>query len=154
MFIHQVALARRQWRNLSAYESSCHLSATHGGGFILSLFIAERQAGKLWIPILWSLVWPDREPNQSLSSEINCSLRARLRLYLVETNRGRSRALTILSLVWTCLWQTNHHLPKVECVVVCIGLVVNLLCGLLPDWCRWGRVGLATLLWVPEETSI
>ena len=60
MFILQVVLGRRQQRDLLVFESSCHLpsahlSITHGGGFIMSLYIAERQAGKLWIPILYSL---------------------------------------------------------------------------------------------------
>ena len=35
IFIHQVASARRQRRDLSVFESSCHLSTTHGGGFAL-----------------------------------------------------------------------------------------------------------------------
>ena len=33
------SLARRQWRNLLVFESSCHLSTTLGGGFTLSLLM-------------------------------------------------------------------------------------------------------------------
>ena len=35
-FSHEVAMARRHGRNLSVFESSCHLSSTQGGGFTLS----------------------------------------------------------------------------------------------------------------------
>ena len=48
----QVALARRQRRDLSVLESSCHLphlSTTHGGGFTLSLLNVE---DKLWLSIV------------------------------------------------------------------------------------------------------
>ena len=38
---------RRQQRYLLVFKSSWHLSTTCGGGFTLSLLIAERQAGKL-----------------------------------------------------------------------------------------------------------
>ena len=38
MFIYQVALPKRQPRNISDLKASCHLSATLGGGFTLSLF--------------------------------------------------------------------------------------------------------------------
>ena len=40
-FICQVSLARRQQRDLAVFESSCHLSPGHDGGFTLSLFVAE-----------------------------------------------------------------------------------------------------------------
>ena len=44
--IHQVALARRPRRDLSVFESSCHLSNTQWRLHTVPL-IAERQAGKL-----------------------------------------------------------------------------------------------------------
>ena len=46
-----------------------HLSTTHGGGFTLSLLIAERQAGKLWIPIfiVFGLTRPGIEPESTAS---------------------------------------------------------------------------------------
>ena len=43
-FICQVALARKQRRDLLVLELSC---TTHGGGFTLCVYTAERQAGKL-----------------------------------------------------------------------------------------------------------
>ena len=43
LLFYQVALARRQQRNLLVFELSCHvLSTTHCGVFALSLFFAER----------------------------------------------------------------------------------------------------------------
>ena len=44
--------------------TSCHLSTTHSGGFTLSLFNAEHQAGKLRIPIflVFGLTRPGIEP--------------------------------------------------------------------------------------------
>ena len=54
VLIDQVAFARWQRRDLSVFESSCHLSTTHGGVFALSLLIAEHQARNLWILILFS----------------------------------------------------------------------------------------------------
>ena len=51
IFLHEVALARRLPRDLLVFQSSCHLpahlSTHHGRCFLFSLFLAERQAGKL-----------------------------------------------------------------------------------------------------------
>ena len=49
IFIFQVALARRQRRNLLVLKSSSHLPVTHGGSFTMHTvpFLAEHQAGKL-----------------------------------------------------------------------------------------------------------
>ena len=46
-----------------------HLCTTHGGSFTLSLLIAERQAGKLWIPIfiVFGLTQPGIEPESTAS---------------------------------------------------------------------------------------
>ena len=46
-----------------------HLSTTHGGGFTLSLFNVERQAGKLWIPIfiVFGLTRLGIEPESTVS---------------------------------------------------------------------------------------
>ena len=47
MSIHQVALAREQRKFRSSSQPPAQLSITHGGGFTLSFFIADRQAGKV-----------------------------------------------------------------------------------------------------------
>ena len=44
-FIHEVTLARGQRRDLSVFKSSCHLSTTHGGGFILSRIMLNVKQG-------------------------------------------------------------------------------------------------------------
>ena len=68
IFIHQVVLARRERRNLSVFESSCHLSTcllhTVEASHCPYLFLSVKQ--KSCIPILLSLVWPDRELNPNL----------------------------------------------------------------------------------------
>ena len=57
-FIDQTALARRLRRDLSGFESSCHLLTylltTHGEGFTLSILILNVKKGssKMWILIL------------------------------------------------------------------------------------------------------
>ena len=38
LLIHQVALVRRQRRDLSVFESSCHLSTTHSEAFTLPFY--------------------------------------------------------------------------------------------------------------------
>ena len=43
-----------------------HLSTIHSEGVTLSLSMAERQASKLGISFLQSLIWPDRESNLCL----------------------------------------------------------------------------------------
>ena len=55
----------RSWSKLPP----AHLSTTHGGGFTLSLFNAERQAGKQWIPIflVLGLTRPGIEPETTIS---------------------------------------------------------------------------------------
>ena len=71
-FIHQLALARRQRRDhcvVPVKPPFAHLSTTRDGGFTLSFFIAERQAGKLWIPIfvVFGLTRPGIESRSSAS---------------------------------------------------------------------------------------
>ena len=57
-FIYQTALARRQRRDFSVFESSCHLLTylltTHSEGFTLSILILNVTKGscKVWILIL------------------------------------------------------------------------------------------------------
>ena len=46
-----IALNKRQRRNLTVFESSYHLPTAHGGALTLSVFIAEHQAGKVSIPL-------------------------------------------------------------------------------------------------------
>ena len=62
-------MTRKQRRDLLVYESSCHLSTTHGRGFTLSLLIAERQAWKLSIPIfiVFGLTPPEIKPKSNVS---------------------------------------------------------------------------------------
>ena len=59
-------------RDISVFESSCrcHLSTTYGGGFTLSLLIAESQAGKMRIPIfmVFGLSRSGIEPRSSVSA--------------------------------------------------------------------------------------
>ena len=52
LHFHQVALARKQRRDFSVFESSCHLSKYLTRWRLYSApFKAESQAGKLWIPL-------------------------------------------------------------------------------------------------------
>ena len=67
IFIHQVTLARPQRSNLSVSESSCHLPTcltTYGGGFTLSLFIAERLSREA-VNINFTCFWFDQSGNRA-----------------------------------------------------------------------------------------
>ena len=55
MSIHQVALAREQRKFRSSSQPPAELFITHGGGFTLSFFIADRQAGKFEYQCLYGL---------------------------------------------------------------------------------------------------
>ena len=68
-FNRYVTWVRRQRRDMLVFESRCHLSTTHGGGFTLHLFNAERYARKLWVPIfiVFGLMRLGIEPNSTVS---------------------------------------------------------------------------------------
>ena len=54
MFVHQIVLARRQRRDHSVFESSCHLSTTHGEGFTLSFLMQNAQQERYELQFLES----------------------------------------------------------------------------------------------------
>ena len=77
---NQVVFARRQQKDLSAFQSSwnlssAYLSTTHRGYPHCPLYVAERQAGKLWIPIfiVFGLTRPGIESEStSVKANLQC----------------------------------------------------------------------------------
>ena len=73
-FIHVCSPTFSHWTSkyLMIFQTNFHLSSVYLTRWRCHTvpFNAKRQAGKLWIPILYSLVWPDRESNSTLYSDL------------------------------------------------------------------------------------
>ena len=90
--LYTYILVRRQQRDISVFESSCHLPmhlfTKHDGGFTLTLFNAERHAGKLKIPIfiVFGLIRLGIEPTFTVSTADALSIQPFFfRVYCFET---------------------------------------------------------------------
>ena len=86
-------MARRQRRGRAVFKSTCHLSIIRGGGFTLYLFIAERQARKLWttIFIAFGLTQLRMEPESTVSVADSLSTRLLIGLYRTMRNADPSK---------------------------------------------------------------
>ena len=86
-FIPQVALARRQRRDLSIFKSSWHLPTC-----LPNTLIAQRQAGKLRIPIfiVFGLTRPEIEPESTAPVADALSIRPLIGNFLIITGENFS----------------------------------------------------------------